>query len=53
MQWAATYKLATGSMFRKMEKKLKGKINAPETILKSKSRMLTEEHKSILDEMAG
>ncbi|MFH0759496.1 MAG: flavodoxin family protein [Bacteroidota bacterium] len=44
-----TYKLATGSMFRKMEKKLRGKINAPEAILKSKSRMLTAEHKSILD----
>jgi flavodoxin len=44
-----TYKLATGSMFRKMEKKLRGKINSPEAILKSKSRMLTAEHKSILD----
>ncbi len=44
-----TYKLATGSMFRKMEKKLSGKISSPMAMLRSKSRELTAEHKSILD----
>jgi len=48
-----TYKLATGSMFRKMEKKLRGKIKVPEAILQSKSRELTAEHKSILDRLTG
>ena len=46
-----TYKIATGSMFRKMEKRLKGKIDRPCAVLKSKSRELTNGHRAILDSL--
>jgi len=48
-----TYKIATGSMFRRMESKLKGKIGRPQAILKSKDRELTGKHKVILDKFIG
>jgi flavodoxin len=44
-----TYMLATGSMFRKMEKKLAGKISKPRALIRSKTRSLTGEHKAILE----
>ena len=44
-----TYKLATGSMFRKMESKLEGKISRPQANIKSKVRELSEEHKAVLN----
>lgn len=40
-----TYKLATGGMFRKMEKHLDGKIDQVGMILKSKNDLLHEGHK--------
>lgn len=44
-----TYKIATGSMFRKMEKHLSGK-SAPVTLsLKSKSSELSDHHKQELE----
>jgi len=46
-----TYKIATGSMFRKMEKILKGKIDKTDAVIKSKGRVLTEEHRAILDKL--
>ena len=45
-----TYKIATGSMFRKMEKLLAGKIDTTHAKIKSKGRLLTDEHKSAIDE---
>ena len=44
-----TYKIATGSMFRKMEKILADKSDRPKAILKSKSKVLTEENRSTLE----
>jgi flavodoxin len=46
-----TYKLATGSMFRKMEAYLEGKIDASPKLIKSKSRALTEKHSALLMEL--
>ncbi len=46
-----TYKLATGSMFRKMEKRLSGKIDKPQACIRSKSRMLTGEHRALLESL--
>jgi hypothetical protein len=43
------YMLATGGMFRKMERKLAGKISKPEAIIKSKTRLLTDDHKAIIE----
>lgn len=43
-----TYLLATGSMFRNMEKCLTGKIDSIALILKSKSSKLTEKNKEQL-----
>jgi flavodoxin len=40
-----TYKLATGSMFSKMQKHLDGKAEKAGLCLKSKNDKLTEEHK--------
>ncbi|MBN1118762.1 MAG: flavodoxin domain-containing protein [Bacteroidales bacterium] len=45
-----TYKLATGSMFKKMEKQLKGKIDSISITLKSKSEKLTPEHEKVISE---
>ena len=44
-----TYKIATGSMFRKMEKLLEGKADPPAVSLKSRSRQLTAPNKSSLE----
>ena len=44
-----TYKIATGSMFRKMEKILAEKSDPPEAILKSKSKQLTDKDRSALE----
>ena len=44
-----TYKIATGSMFRKMEKILSDKSDRPKAILKSRSKELTEENRSTLE----
>lgn len=44
-----TYKIATGGMFRKMEKILADKSDPPEAILKSRSKELTEENRSTLE----
>jgi flavodoxin len=44
-----TYKIATGSMFRKMEKILSEKSDRPKAILKSRSKELTEENRSTLE----
>lgn len=46
-----TYKIATGSMFRKMEKILAKKSDPPRAILKSKSKQLTDENRSSLEEL--
>ncbi len=43
-----TYKVATGSMFRRMEKSLKNKISAVDITLKSKSEKLQIAHKEEL-----
>ena len=43
-----TYKLLTGSMFRKMEQKLDGKIKSIEFNLKSKNDLLSEKDKQKL-----
>ena len=47
-----TYKLATGSMFRKMEKRLKLGENQSVEIFKSKNGSLSEEDKKRLQEWA-
>jgi flavodoxin len=44
-----TYKLATGSMFRRMEAKLKGKIDQPFVRIRSKARTLSPAHITLLD----
>lgn len=44
-----TYKLATGSMFKKMKKHLEGKISENQIELKSKKGELSENDKMILD----
>lgn len=44
-----TYKVATGSMFRKMRKPLNGKINGVSLILKSKTEELTTDHKKAIN----
>ncbi len=46
-----TYKLTTGSMFRKMEAKLKGKINGSKMTIKSKNGKLTEINKAQLKDL--
>ncbi len=46
-----TYKLATGSLFRKMEKILGDKIDSVGCILKSKSENMNNEHKNIIREL--
>ena len=43
-----TYKIATGSMFRKMENILADKSDPPKAILKSRSKQLTDNNKSTL-----
>ena len=44
-----TYKIATGSMFRKMENILANKSDPPKAILKSRSKQLTEKNRSTLE----
>ena len=44
-----TYKIATGSMFRKMEKILAGKADPPQAVLKSRSKQLTDKNRSVLE----
>ena len=44
-----TYKIATGSMFRKMEDILADKSDPPEAILKSRSKYLTHKNRSTLE----
>ena len=44
-----TYKIATGSMFRKMEKILAGKSDPPKAILKSRNKQLTDMNRSTLE----
>ena len=44
-----TYKIATGSMFRKMENILGEKSAPPKAILKSKSKQLTDQNRSSLE----
>ena len=44
-----TYKIATGSMFRKMEKVLADKSDPPNAILKSRSKDLTAKNRSTLE----
>jgi flavodoxin len=44
-----TYKIATGSMFRKMEKILADKSDRPKAILKSRSKELTDKNRSTLE----
>lgn len=46
-----TYKILTGSMFRKMEACLEGKINPSPLIIRSKNRELTEKHKAQLKDL--
>jgi flavodoxin len=48
-----TYKLLTGSMFRKMCRQLNGSVNAPLTELKSLNGSLSENDKEILDNFTG
>ncbi len=38
-----TYKLLTGSMFRKMQESLRGKVNSHQFTFKAKSKKLTQE----------
>lgn len=45
-----TYKLATGSMFKKMERSLIHTINNPVFSLKAKGEDLLQNHKSMIDE---
>ena len=44
-----TYKLATGSMFKKMEKPISNKINKIDLKLKAKGDELDSSHKGLLD----
>ena len=44
-----TYKIATGSMFRKMENILTDKSDPPKAILKSRSKQLTDKNRSTLE----
>ena len=44
-----TYKIATGSMFRKMENILTGKIDPPVATLKARSSKLTDKNKTALE----
>jgi len=44
-----TYKIATGSMFRKMENILADKSDLPKAILKSRSNKLTDKNRSTLE----
>ena len=44
-----TYKIATGSMFRKMENLLADKTDPPKAVLKSRSKQLTDKNKSTLE----
>ena len=46
-----TYKIATGSMFRKMEHLLAGKSDPPKALLKSKSEQLTDRNRSTLEDL--
>jgi flavodoxin len=48
-----TYKLATGSMFRRMEKTLNGKISKPVAFIRSKSRSLSDENRAVLERLAA
>jgi flavodoxin len=45
----ATYKLATGSLFRKMEKALRGKIDSVSLTFKSKNDKLDQANRALLD----
>lgn len=45
-----TYKILTGSMFRKMAKELKGKFAVPTLELKSRGPILTEKNRLELDQ---
>jgi flavodoxin len=45
-----TYKILTGSMFRKMYRRLKGKFAPPSLELKSKDQFLSEENKNEIDQ---
>jgi flavodoxin len=44
-----TYKIATGSMFKKMETILGDKSDPPKAILKSRNKQLTDKNRSILE----
>lgn len=44
-----TYKILTGSMFRNMSKRLKGKFAPPTLELKSKDQFLSEKNKEEID----
>ena len=44
-----TYKIATGSMFRKMGSILKDKIDLPKATLKSRTSQLTDKNRSALE----
>jgi hypothetical protein len=44
-----TYKLATGSMFRKMENQLRGKAEPPVARIRSKNRDLEPDHLKVLE----
>lgn len=46
-----TYKIATGSLFKKMQKYLNGKIDGVDIILKAKGEKILEEHKKALDKL--
>ncbi len=46
-----TYKIATGSMFRKMENALAEKSDPPKAILKSRSKQLTDKNRSTLERL--
>ena len=48
-----TYKLATGSFFRRMRKTLNGKISKPAAIIKSKNRSLSDENRAVLERLVG
>ena len=45
-----TYKILTGSMFRNMNKKIKGRFAYPALQLKSRDRFLSEKNKQDLDQ---
>ncbi len=46
-----TYKIATGSMFSKMENALADKSDPPKAILKSRSKQLTDKNRSTLERL--